>query len=101
MSSTTIITTTTLPVETNDVEMPLNASELAKEDLLARLETMNVKPLWAQMKRVNPPLPNPTAIPFVWRYDELRPQLTEAGKLISEKEAERRVLMLVNPKKGK
>ena len=96
-----ITTTTSVPVQTNDVERPINADGLAKEALLARLDTMNVKPLWAQMKRVNPPLPNPTAIPFVWRYNELRPQLRESGDLISEKEAERRVLMLVNPKKGK
>ena len=90
--STTI--TTTAPQRTSA------GAAQTKEDLLERLETMNVKPLWAQMKRVNPPTPNPTAIPFLWRYDELRPQLLQAGELISEKEAERRVLMLVNPKKG-
>ena len=86
--------TTTLPLRTSA------GKGETKEDLLGRLETMNVKPLWVQMKRVNPPLPNPTAIPFLWRYDELRPQLMQAGELISEKEAERRVLMLINPKKG-
>ena len=90
--TTTVNTTTALRFSA--------ASTSTKEDLLGRLETMNVKPLWAQMKRVNPPLPNPTAIPFVWKYEELRPQLMQAGELISEKEAERRVLMLINPKKG-
>ena len=73
----------------------------ATQALLDHLEAMNVKPLWTQMKRVNPPLPNPSAVPYVWRYDELRPKLIQAGDLVDESQAERRVLMLTNPKKGK
>ena len=88
------MTTTTTTLQSN------TESGSRKIELLASLDGMNVKPLWAQMKRVNPPFPNPAAIPFVWRYDVLRPQLMQAGELISEKEAERRVLMLINPKKG-
>jgi gentisate 1,2-dioxygenase len=33
----------------------------------------------------------------LWRYDEIRPLLMEAGRLITAKEAERRVLVLENP----
>ena len=33
-------------------------------------------------------------------YDKIRPYLVRAGELITEKQAERRVLMLVNPSKG-
>ena len=33
----------------------------------------------------------------MWRYDELRPLLMEAGRLLTTKEAERRVLVLENP----
>ena len=33
----------------------------------------------------------------IWRYDEIRPTLLKAGELVSESQAERRVLMLVNP----
>ena len=65
------------------------------------LDAFEVRPLWTQMKKVSPPTPNPTAIPHVWKYDQLRPQLIRAGELVAEKEAERRVLMLINPKKGK
>jgi gentisate 1,2-dioxygenase len=33
----------------------------------------------------------------MWRYDEIRPFIMEAGRLITAKEAERRVLILENP----
>ena len=75
--------------------------KIAIQQLLERIATMNVRPLWTQMQRVNPPEPNPEAIPYVWKYEQLRPQLIEAGNLIDERQAERRVLMLTNPKKGK
>ncbi|CAG9988600.1 unnamed protein product [Clonostachys byssicola] len=49
------------------------------------------------MAKLNPPAPNPTAIPHVWKYEEIKPYLLRAGELITEKQAERRVLMLINP----
>ncbi|KAJ5662861.1 hypothetical protein N7507_003592 [Penicillium longicatenatum] len=67
------------------------------EQLLQDLQDSKTLPLWTQMTRLNPPLPNPTAVPFVWEYDSIRPNLLRAGNLISEKQAERRVLMLINP----
>jgi hypothetical protein len=78
-----------------------NNREDETEVLLANLESKHTKPLWAQMNRLNPPLPNPTAIPHVWKYDDIRPHLLRAGELITEKQAERRVAMLVNPARGK
>ena len=67
------------------------------EKLISELPATHTLPLWAQMAKLNPPEPNPTCIPHIWRYDELKPYLLRAGKLISEKQAERRVLMLINP----
>ncbi|KAK1996671.1 gentisate 1,2-dioxygenase [Colletotrichum falcatum] len=49
------------------------------------------------MVRFNPPLPNPRCTPHVWNYSDIRPTLLQAGHLVSEQQAERRVLMLVNP----
>ncbi|KAI1040003.1 hypothetical protein LB505_006063 [Fusarium chuoi] len=49
------------------------------------------------MTRLNPPAPNPQTIPYVWSYDKIKPYLLKAGQLITEKQAERRVLMLGNP----
>ncbi|PVI02987.1 RmlC-like cupin [Periconia macrospinosa] len=76
-----------------------NDHEDSVDELLKEISSQNVAPLWAQMKKLNPPLPNPQTIPFLWKYKELRPNLLRAGKLITEKQAERRVLMLVNPNK--
>jgi len=44
-----------------------------------------------------PPHPAPACVPALWRYREVRPYLMEAGRLISAREAERRVLVLENP----
>lgn len=71
------------------------------DQLLVDIEHQNVVPLWTQMKKLNPPLPNPAAVPHLWKYKEVRPNLLRAGDLVTEKQAERRVLMLVNPKRGK
>ena len=78
--------------------MSQNNDSAAK--LLQDLEDSQTLPLWTQMTRLNPPKPNPTAVPFVWKYDTIRPNLLRAGQLVTEKQAERRVLMLVNPARG-
>ena len=57
----------------------------------------NTTPLWSQMTKMNPPLPAPKATANLWEYDTLKPYLLRAGNLVTEKQAERRVLMLVNP----
>lgn len=72
-----------------------------EKSLLETAEKLHTKPLWKQMSKLNPPLPNPTTIPHIWRYDDIRPSLVRAGELVDESQAERRVLMLVNPARGK
>jgi gentisate 1,2-dioxygenase len=71
-----------------------------EQQLLTEIEKHNTLPLWTQMTRLNPPEPNPICVPFLWKYKSIRPSLLAAGKLITEKKAERRVLMLVNPARG-
>lgn len=83
-------TTTQLEIKTQ------NATDV----MLERAEQAHTKPLWLQMARLNPPVPNPKCTPFLWRYADIRPSLLEAGKLVPEHQAERRVLMLVNPSRG-
>jgi gentisate 1,2-dioxygenase len=63
----------------------------------ARLDEKSTAPLWEVLSSIIPAHPTPQAVPVLWRYDELRPLLMEAGRLLSEKEAERRVLILENP----
>lgn len=96
---------TTLVVEHQSIFTLVPYIEIVKmgdsaEKLLADLEQSKTLPLWAQMSRLNPPEPNPQCIPFVWEYEKIRPNLLRAGNLITEKQAERRVLMLVNPARG-
>ena len=70
------------------------------DQLLSDLAQARTKPLWTQMTKLNPPVPNPKAIPYLWQYEQIRPLLLQAGELVDEKQAERRVLMLVNPTRG-
>ncbi|KAH6877160.1 RmlC-like cupin domain-containing protein [Thelonectria olida] len=77
--------------------LPPAKSIESQEQLLQALRSTKTAPLWAQMQRLNPPAPNPTTVPHLWAYDEIRPYLLRAGDLITEKQAERRVLMLANP----
>ena len=77
-----------------------NDGKSANEELVETALKVHTMPLWTQMAKLNPPEPNPTAIPHIWRYDEVRPSLLRAGEIITEQQAERRVLMLVNPARG-
>jgi gentisate 1,2-dioxygenase len=62
-----------------------------------RLEKKNAAPLWESLAELVPVVPRPRAVPTIWRYDEIRPFLMESGKLITAKDAERRVIILENP----
>lgn len=61
------------------------------------LPSANVEALWPKMAAVVPPVPAPKATPTVWKYKQIRPLLEEAGRLVAASDAERRVLMLINP----
>jgi gentisate 1,2-dioxygenase len=61
-----------------------------------RLGPLHYEPLW----RIRGALtlePVTAMVPHLWRYDEVRPLIMEAGDLITAEEAERRVLALKNP----
>jgi gentisate 1,2-dioxygenase len=62
-----------------------------------RLATRNVAPLWEVLARLVPAQPAPEMVPVLFAYDEIRPLLLEAGRLLTAQEAERRVLVLENP----
>ena len=68
-----------------------------REAFYARLDQHHAAPLWDVLSKLVLPEPRPAAVPAIWTYDVLRPLLMEAGRLITAKEAERRVLVLENP----
>jgi len=57
------------------------------------LSGLNLRPLWERVTRLEP---GTAAVPAIWRWQDVRPQLMRAAELISAKEAERRVLQLEN-----
>lgn len=61
------------------------------------LKKASVSPLWDVMAALVTEAPRPRAVPFVWTYADLHPQLIEAGHRITAEQAERRVLILENP----
>src|SRR6266852_8411287 len=68
-----------------------------RKDLYHRLHEKNTAPLWEVLAKLVTPEPVSACVPAMWRYDEIRPLLMDAGRLITAKEAERRVLVLENP----
>src|SRR4051812_17502211 len=68
-----------------------------REAFTGRLDQKNAAPLWNVLGSIVPREPQTPCVPALWRYEELRPLLMEAGRLITAEEAERRVLMLENP----
>jgi gentisate 1,2-dioxygenase len=68
-----------------------------RKQFYERLDLRHTAPLWEVLARIIPPQPTPDAVPVLFKYDELRPLLMEAGRLLTPQEAERRVLMLENP----
>jgi gentisate 1,2-dioxygenase len=73
----------------------------SSQNFIAKLPSQHVEALWTVMHAMVPTRPTPKASVAVWRYADLRPLLLEAGKTVSAEQAERRVLMLVNPSLSK
>ena len=67
-------------------------TELAR--LSRDIRNLNARPLWERTAGMGP---GSAALPTIWRYRDIRPQLLRAIELITAKEAERRVFMLENP----
>jgi gentisate 1,2-dioxygenase len=63
----------------------------------ARIDKDNLAPLWTVLSELVTPEPRSACLPALWRFDVIRAAMLEAGKLITAKEAERRVLVLENP----
>ncbi len=68
-----------------------------RETYYRRIAQANLTPLWESMSSLVPQKPQSPCVPAIWRYQEVRPWLMESGRLISAKEAVRRVLILENP----
>jgi gentisate 1,2-dioxygenase len=61
------------------------------------LRAASLAPLWKVLSGLVPAEPRPSAVPHLWRWQDVRRPLLQAGELISAEAAERRVLVLENP----
>src|SRR5689334_14339272 len=78
----------------------MKAAEAVKPERRAyydRIDAYNLAPLWEVLHGLVTTEPVSPIRPALWRYDEIRPSLMESGRIISAKEAVRRVLILENP----
>ena len=76
--------------------MTAKDSSPALANFSREIAALDVMPLWERQESAM--RPGTECAPRLWRYRELRPKLIEAASLISKEQAERRVLVLENPK---
>src|SRR4051812_33968307 len=68
-----------------------------REAFYRKIDGENLTALWTVMGDLITPEPRSGCRPHLWRFEAIRDYMMEAGKLITAKEAERRVLVLENP----
>jgi gentisate 1,2-dioxygenase len=74
-----------------------SSARAARHAFYDRIGPLNLTPLWEVLHALVPVAPATPCVPALWRYDDVRPHLMEAGALITAEEAIRRVLILENP----
>ena len=68
-----------------------------REAFYRKIDGENLSALWNVMGDLITPQPKSGCRPHLWKFDDIRAYMMEAGQLITAKEAERRVLVLENP----
>jgi gentisate 1,2-dioxygenase len=68
-----------------------------RSEYYERIARQRLTPLWESLHALVPPQPAPSCVPAIWKYEDVRPCVMEAGRVISAQEAVRRVLILENP----
>ena len=73
------------------------ATEATLNSYYEELQTHSLAPLWTVQEQNLIKEPKSKAVPHIWPWKELRPQALRAAELVGTQDAERRVLMLLNP----
>lgn len=81
------------------VPKPGSASAVGgtRAEFYRRMDKDNLAPLWEVLHSLVPPQPQTPCVPALWKYREIRPYVMESGRMITAREAIRRVLVLENP----
>lgn len=77
--------------------IPQTSIQAARTDFYRRMDTDGLAPLWEVLHALVPPQPQTPCRPALWKYRDIRPHILESGRVITAKEAIRRVLILENP----
>jgi len=79
-------------------DTPAVARGAERQEFYDRIGAHSLAPLWERLHSLVTRAPVTPVLPAYWDYDNVvRPYLLQAGRLITAKEAERRVLILENP----
>jgi gentisate 1,2-dioxygenase len=70
---------------------------VSNEEAYEAMSELHVGALWRYLDNLFPAQPATTAVPVHWSYERLRPYMLHFAGALSIEEAQRRVLMLINP----
>jgi gentisate 1,2-dioxygenase len=73
----------------------IQSSQEELQDYYAQLRAQQVIPAWIDGGISVEP--HSEAVPYLWHWQDLRPQAMRAAELVGTRQAERRVLRLTNP----
>jgi len=83
----------------SNVAKPEDTAELRQ--LYADFDAEHLKPLWTQIDDLMPAVPNPKAVPHIWKWSRLFPLAERSGELVPVgRGGERRAIGLANPGLG-
>lgn len=69
----------------------------SRQEFYRRLDRESLAPLWEVLHGLVIPEPRTPCRPALWKYGAIRPYVMESGRMITAREAIRRVLILENP----
>ena len=88
------VTTTALPVP----PPPTPEEERRLAEMYRKFDDHHMVPLWSEIGNIMPSQPEPSAVPYAWRWSELSALAKEAGELVPVgRGGERRAIALANP----
>lgn len=78
---------------------PVLSNELRaqREEFYRDLNAHHSEALWNALGSIAQTEPRVASLPFIWQWREIRPKVLRSGDLVTAQEAERRMLMLINP----
>jgi gentisate 1,2-dioxygenase len=74
-----------------------NELQAQRSAFYSDLSQQSIAALWNELSSAATNEPRVQSVPHIWRWRDVRPRIMRASDLVTPQEAERRVLMLINP----